>query len=89
MDTQDFDADIQAVRAALLRLQDSDELLGFDRLAADQNVDDETNRRHRSARRRLVSELIEVLDAREDIVDLQALNGLDPLELLLGDEPDS
>src|SRR5436190_13276736 len=89
MNTPDFDTDIQAVRTALLRLRDSDELLGFDRLAGEQREDNEITQRHLVARRKLVSELIDVLDAREDIVDLQALNGLDPLELLLGDELES
>jgi hypothetical protein len=42
-----------------------------------------------SVRRSLVSELIDFLDAREDIVDLQVRNGLDPLALLLGDETEA
>jgi hypothetical protein len=32
-------------------------------------------------RRALVDELLDVLDAREDLIDLQVENGLDPLEL--------
>jgi len=32
-------------------------------------------------RRALVDELLDVLDAREDLIDLQVDNGLDPLEL--------
>lgn len=80
-------ADIQAVRAALLRLRDSDELLGFDPPSCVQEDDD--SNRHLSVRRSLVSELIDFLDAREDIVDLQVRNGLDPLALLLGDETEA
>ena len=84
----DFQADIQAVRAALLRLRDSDELLGFDPPSAGQEDGDDSNRRL-SVRRCLVSELIDFLDARKDIVDLQVRNGLDPLALLLGDETEA
>jgi hypothetical protein len=82
----DFDADIQAVRTALVRLHDSDEVPGINRSP---NASDEIDAidRHRSlVRRALISELIEFLDAREDIVDLQVRNGLDPLELLLHDQ---
>ncbi len=84
----DFQADIQAVRAAVLRLRDSDDLLGFDPRSGGQEEGDDSNRRL-SVRRCLVSELIDFLDAREDIVDLQVRNGLDPLALLLGDETEA
>lgn len=87
MGNPDFQADIDAVRAALLRLRDSDELLGFDPPSGDQEEGDDSNRR--SVRQCLVSELIDFLDAREDIVDLQVRNGLDALELLLGDETEA
>ena len=88
MGDRDFHADIDAVRAALLRLRDSEDLLGFDPSSGDQEEGNGSNR-HLSARRTLVSELIEFLDAREDIVDLQVRNGLDPLALLLGDETEA
>ena len=76
-----FDDDIQVVRSRLLKLRDSDELLDIDESAA--TADDvDIIRRHRlPIRRALVSELIEFLDARSDIVDLQVRNGLDPEEL--------
>ena len=86
MSQYDLDADIQAVRAALERLRDSDELLGINQSAHTQAEIDAIRRHQRPLRRALVSELIEFLDAREDIVDLQVRNGLDPLELLMGDE---
>lgn len=87
MSTHDFGADIQAVRAALLRLRDNDdELLGIERTAGDEEEIDTLRSNHLPLRRTLVSELIDFLDAREDIVDLQVRNGLDPLEF--GDEPD-
>lgn len=89
MSTYDFVADIQAVRAALLRLRDNeDELLGIERTLGDEEEIDTLRRNHLPVRRTLVSELIDFLAAREDIVDLQVRNGLDPLELLFGDEPD-
>ena len=88
MGDRDFQADIDAVRAALLRLRDSDDLLGFVPPSGDQEEGDDSNR-HLSVRRTLVSELIEFLDARKDIVDLQVRNGLDPLALLLGDETEA
>ena len=84
-----FDADIQLVRSALQRLHDSDELLGIDESVS--TADDiEAVRRHRlPIRRAIVSELIEFLEARSDIVDLQVQNGLDPEELFgLGDGMD-
>jgi hypothetical protein len=75
-----FDADIQVVRSALLKLHDSDELIGIDESATVDDVD--AIRRHRlPIRRALIDELIEFLDARSDIVDLQVRNGLDPVEL--------
>jgi hypothetical protein len=86
MNPDDFDADLQAVRAALVRLRDSDELLGLNQFSGTQAEVDAIRHDHRPVRRALVSELIGFLDAREDIVDLQVRNGLDPLELLLGDE---
>ncbi len=83
MSTHDFEADIKAVRAALLRLRDNDdELLAIERTGGDEEVIDTIRRNHLPLRRILVSELIDFLDAREDIVDLQMRNGLDPLELL-------
>ena len=89
MSTYDFGPDIQAVRAALLRLRDNDdELLGIGRTTDDEEEIDTLSRNQLPVRRTLVSELIDFLDAREDIVDLQVRNGLDPLELLFGDEPD-
>jgi hypothetical protein len=89
MSPHDLTADIQAVRAALERLHDSDELLDIHQSPDTRDVMDAARHQHRSARRALVGELIEFLDAREDIVDLQVLSGLDPLELLVedGDEP--
>lgn len=79
-------SDIEAVRAALLRLGTSEELIGEDEFAGDARP---TEARHvtRRVRRALVDELLDVLDAREDLMDLQAQNGLDPLELLMRDEP--
>jgi hypothetical protein len=89
MSTRDFGADIQAVRAALLRLRDNDdELLGIDLTTGDEEEIDALHHNHLPVRRTLVSELIDFLDAREDIVDLQVRNGLDPLELLHGDDLD-
>jgi hypothetical protein len=86
MSTRDLGADIQAVRTALLRLRDNDdELLGIDSTTGEI---DPLRRNHLPVRRTLVSELIDFLDAREDIVDLQVRNGLDPLELLYGDDLD-
>ncbi len=74
-------ADVHAVREALLRLRESDELLGVD-----QDTRQERPRTSevssRTVRRALVDELIGFLDAREDLFDLQARSGLDPLELL-------
>ena len=69
------------VRSRLLKLRDSDELLDIDESVV--TADDVgAIRRHRlPIRRALVSELIEFLDARSDIVDLQVRNGLDPEEL--------
>ncbi len=86
MSPYDFDADIQAVRAALMRLRDSDELLGINQLPDTQAEIDAIRHHHRPVRQALVSELIGFLDAREDIVDLQVRNGLNPLELLIGDD---
>jgi hypothetical protein len=86
MNPHDFDADIQAVRAALVRLRDGDELLGINPFPDAQAEIDAIRRHHRSVRQALVSELIGFLDAREDIVDLQVRNGLDPLELLIGND---
>ena len=89
MSTHDFEADIKAVRAALLRLRDNDdELLGTERIAGNEEEIDTLRRNHLPVRRTLVSELIGFLDAREDIVDLQVRNGLDPLKLLFGDKTD-
>ena len=89
MSTHDFGADVQAVRAALLRLRDNDdELLGVDWTTGDQEETDALRHNHLPVRRTLVSELIDFLDVREDIVDLQVRNGLDPLELLYGDDLD-
>jgi hypothetical protein len=88
MSTRDLGADIQAVRAALSRLRDNDdELLGID-WTGDQEEIDALRRNHLPVRRTLVSELMDFLDAREDIVDLQVRNGLDPLQLLYGDDLD-
>jgi hypothetical protein len=72
MSTRDLGADIEAVRAALLRLRDNDhELLGIDWTTGDQEEIDTLRRNHLPVRRTLVSELVDFLDAREDIVDLQ------------------
>ena len=89
MSQHDFDADIQAVRAALVRLRDSDELLGVDHSPEAQAEGSVIRHQHRPMRRALVSELIEFLDARADMVDLQVRNDLDPLELLMGDQEES
>jgi hypothetical protein len=86
MSPHDFDADIQAVRAALVSLRNSDELLGINESPETQAEIDAIRDHHRPVRQTLVSELIGFLDAREDIVELQMRNGLDPLELLLGDD---
>ncbi len=83
MSPYDLDADIQAVRAALVKLRDSDELLGINQLP---DTHDAIRHHHRPVRQALVSELIGFLDAHEDIVDLQMRNGLNPLELLVGDD---
>ena len=89
MSMHDFGADIEAVRAALLRLRDNDdELLGTSQFPGDQEEPESLHRRHLPARRALVSELIDFLDAREDTVDLQVRNGLDPFDLLFGPGPE-
>ncbi len=79
-----FDADIQVVRSKLLKLRDGDELLDIDESAATADEVDVIRRYRLPIRRALVSELIEFLDARSDIVDLQVRNGLDPEELFSG-----
>ena len=76
-----FDDDIQVVRSRLLKLRDGDELLDIDESAATADDVDAIRRHRLPIRRALVSELIEFLDARSDIVDLQVRNGLDPEEL--------
>lgn len=76
-----FDDDIQVVRSRLLKLRDSDELLDIDESAATADDVDAIRRHRLPIRRALVNELIEFLDARSDIVDLQVRNGLDPEEL--------
>jgi len=83
-----FDDDIQVVRSRLLKLRDGDELLDIDESAATAGDVDAIRRHRLPIRRALVSELIEFLDARSDIVDLQVRNGLDPEELFgpAGDE---
>jgi len=83
-----FDDDIQVVRSRLLKLRDGDELLDIDESAATAGDVDAIRRHRLPIRRALVSELIEFLDARSDIVDLQVRNGLDPEELfgVAGDE---
>jgi hypothetical protein len=78
-------SDIEAVRSALLRLGTSEELIGEEEFASDAR-DSEARRTARRVRRALVDELLDVLDAREDLIDLQIHNGLDPLELLIRDE---
>jgi hypothetical protein len=79
-------SDIEAVRAALLRLGTSEELIGEEEFAGDAR-DSEARRTARRVRRVLVDELLDVLDARLDLIDLQVQNGLDPLELLMRDGP--
>jgi hypothetical protein len=82
-------ADVQAVREALLRLRDSDDLLGIGEMASDQESTGTTQVSPRTIRRALVDELISFLDAREDLLDLQVRSGVDPLELLaMGDVDD-
>lgn len=83
MSKSEFDADLHAVRAALMRLRDSDELLTVDQspeVPAETGVPE----RRGLARRALVDELIDFLDARADVAELQACNRLDPMDLLLG-----
>ena len=79
-------SDIEAVRAALLRLGTSEELIGEEEFAGEAHRCEAT-RVARRVRRALVDELLDVLDAREDLMDLQVQNWLDPLELLMRDEP--
>ena len=70
-------SDVEAVRRAFLRTRDSDVLLGVDQI-----TDDATRDVRRYVRRTLVGEAIEFLEAREDLIDLQVMNGIDPGELL-------
>ncbi len=77
--------DIDAVRSALHRVRDSDDLLGIDEITGD---DEEVYQRRsaaRDVRRTLVDELIGFIEAREDIIDLQVRNAVD--QHLLGPEP--
>ena len=81
-----LDSDIEAVKAALARLRENDDEL----LGGGSPIDHRQGGEHRHdrlhARRALVGELIGFLDAREDLVDLQLRSGLDPWDLLLGDQ---
>ncbi len=74
-------ADVEAVRAALPRLGVSEELVSseFSDRAGRRRGSRDTARRMRRA---LVDELLGVLDAHEDLIDLQVQKGLDQLELL-------
>jgi hypothetical protein len=80
--------DVQAVREALLRLRDSDDLLGISEMAADEEPTGTIQVSPRTIRRALVDELIGFLDALEDLLDLQVRSGVDPLELLAMDDLD-
>jgi hypothetical protein len=72
-------ADFEAVRAALLRLGISEELASSDEFTDGEGRSTESRDTARRVRRALVDQLLEVLDAREDLIDLQVENGLDPL----------
>ena len=79
-------ADFEAVRAALLRLGVSEELAGSDEFPDGEGQRTESRDTARRVRRALVDELLDVLDAREDLIELQVGNGLDPLGLLTSDD---
>lgn len=76
-------ADIEAVRTALYELRDDDERLGIYQIAG---PDGDTVHRApaRAMRRLLVDELIEFLEARESLVELQIQSSSAEL---LSDEP--
>ena len=74
--------DIAAVRRAFRDVRDSDELLGIDHITGEADEVEATRATTRSVRRALVDEAIGFLDAREDLIDLQVLNGIDPSDLL-------
>lgn len=88
MSAHDLTPDIEAVRQGLLRLRDSDEMLGTDDPSTDSTAAAMPAHDRSAVRRALVDELIGFLDARKDIVDLQAARGLDPVALLLLDDAD-
>jgi hypothetical protein len=77
--------DIDAVRSALHRVRDSDDLLGIDEMSGDDEEVDQRRSAARDVRRTLVDELIGFLEAREDIIDLQVRDAVD--QHLLGPEP--
>ena len=81
-------ADFEAVRPAVLRLGVSEELASSEEFTDGEGQRTESRDTARRVRRALVDELLDVLDAREDLVDLQVENGLDPLELLTSDDSD-
>jgi hypothetical protein len=81
-------SDIEAVRSALIQVSDSDDLLGLDDITGTGDHVDELRTSSREVRRALVDELVGFLEAREDLIDLQVRNGVDPIEhLLLGPDP--
>jgi hypothetical protein len=66
--------DIEVVRSALHHLRDRDDLLGIDEVTGGAA---ELRRSARLARQSLVDELVEFLDARDDLLDLQLGSGGD------------
>ncbi len=66
--------DIEVVRSALHHLLDRDDLLGIDEVTSGPA---ELRRSARLVRQSLVDELIEFLDARDDLLDLQLGSGGD------------
>jgi hypothetical protein len=75
-------ADFEAVRTALLRLGISEEFASSDEFTDGEGQSTESRDIARRVRRALVDELLDVRDARQDLIDLQVQNGLNPLELL-------
>ena len=79
-------ADFEAVRAPLLRLGVREELASSDEFSDGDGQRSDWRDAARHVRHALLDELLDVLDAREDLIDLQVQNGLDPLELLTSDD---